>query len=43
MNDQITDAELHNVRSFHEFTAYVVAAGIGLLSTVALFMSFAGF
>jgi hypothetical protein len=38
----VSDAELQNLRSFHGFTAWVFAAGIGVLSSVAVFMSFVG-
>ena len=42
MNDHITELELQNVHSFHAVTAYVLAAGLGLLSTLAVFMSVTG-
>jgi hypothetical protein len=38
----VSDAQLQDLRSFHDFTAWVVAAGIGVLSSVAVFMSFVG-
>lgn len=34
-----SDEELHNLRSFHAFTAWVFAAGIGVMSAVALVMT----
>lgn len=42
MTDHITDAELHSVHSFHSFTACVIAAGIGVISTLVTFMSLTG-
>lgn len=37
-----SDEELHNLQDFHTFTAWVLASGIGVLSSAVVFLSISG-